>query len=240
MPRITEATMLLEQARTLRALARGLDQPIIKRDVLKLAERCEELAQTAEGPTQRCSHETAAVTAAASSRRTPQPDFIEEVPQPTHRSLKELYAYWISKRGTLIAPARSAIRLEEIPALLPNIALTDVVGDPPRFRIRLFGANLAAAYGEDLAGRFLDEVDFGSVSRQTTNLFAKMVRECRPQVVRAQYTKFRDGRRIDYERIALPLSEDGKAVSMILSGCAYHTEWFNAAVCDASYHPHGH
>jgi hypothetical protein len=44
MNRMTEAATLFEQARRLRELALKLDQPIIKDDVLRLAERCEELA----------------------------------------------------------------------------------------------------------------------------------------------------------------------------------------------------
>jgi hypothetical protein len=54
------------------------------------------------------------------------------------------------------------------------------------------------------------------------------VRERRPQVARIRYTKQQDRRYLDYERIGLPLSEDGKAVSMILFAYAFDTEFLNA------------
>jgi hypothetical protein len=42
-----EATMLHEQARVLRTLASVADHPLIKSDLFKLAEKCEELASAA-------------------------------------------------------------------------------------------------------------------------------------------------------------------------------------------------
>jgi len=85
----------------------------------------------------------------------------QELLEPTHRSLKDLHAYWLSKKGSRNAPPRSAIRHDEIVNLLPTIALLDVVGEPPRFRFRLFGTRLVAAYGQDLTGKFVDEIDVG-------------------------------------------------------------------------------
>jgi hypothetical protein len=38
--------------------------------------------------------------------------------------------------------------------------------------------------------------------------------------MRVQLTKADDGRRIEYERIWLPLSADGKTVNMLLGGVA--------------------
>jgi len=223
MNRINEAATLLEQARRLRELARRLDHPIMKDDVLRLAERCAELAETANDATvQRWHYETAASTAAASSRLAPQSGAIEEVPEPTHEPLKNVFACWIAKRGFRIAPPWSVMQLEgEIAAWLPDIALIDVVGDLPRFRFRFCGTKVAEAYGEDVTGKFLDEIDFGrlSLKRDIVGFFTKIVRECCPQAVRIRFTKQQDERHLDYERIALPFSKDGRTVNMIL--CAY-------------------
>lgn len=202
MNRVTEAATLLEQARRLRDLAPKLDRPILKDDLLRLAERCEELAETAK---------TSAHQADVAS------DTTQEVSEPTQESLENLYAYWLAKRGFRIAPSRSAIQLDA--ALLQDIVLVDVVGDPPRFRYRFCGTRLADYYGDNLTGKFLDEIDIGSVSVKMINFLTTIVRECRPQVIWARYTKQRDGRCIEFERIALPLSQDGKTVNMIL--CAY-------------------
>jgi hypothetical protein len=162
------------------------------------------------------SHESLKATAAAEAHRAAWPDPIREISEPTHKSLKEVYAYWLTKRGSRIAPPRSALRSEELGPLLPNITLLDAVGDPPRFRFCVCGMNLAAAYGEDLTGKFLDEIDLGSGRAGIIDFCIKVVTECRPVVARVRYTKQRDGRRLEYERIALPVSDDGKAVKMIM------------------------
>ena len=147
----------------------------------------------------------------------------EELSQPTHQSLKDLHAYWLSKKGTRKAPPRSAIRPDEIVKQLPSVALLDVVGDPPRFRFRLFGTQLVAAYGQDLTGKFVDEIDVGSrVPPEMLARATKVVRECCINVGRSRYTKKSDQRRVEYERILLPLSEDGETVNMVL--CAYAIE----------------
>jgi len=143
---------------------------------------------------------------------------VEPLPAPSYDRLKELHAYWLAKKGDRAAPARAAIRPEEIPRLLPYLALLDVLGEPPRFRIRLFGTGLVRTYGEDLTGRFADEIDLDTVGPDIVAQLTALVRECRPVVARVRFTKAADGRHLQYERIALPLSDDGGTVNMILAG----------------------
>jgi hypothetical protein len=137
-----------------------------------------------------------------------------------------LYAYWVGKKGSRTAPPKAAIRTEELPpTLLPYLALLDVIGEPPRFRIRLFGTGLSAAYGEDVSTKFLDEIDLSTIGPDILTYLTALVRERRPQAVRVQLRKQVDGRRIEYERIGLPLSEDGAAVNMILCGFVPIRTW---------------
>ena len=152
---------------------------------------------------------------------------IEEIPEPSHQSLKDLHAYWLSKKGSRIAPPRSAIQPEEITAILPTVALIDVLGDPPRFRLRLFGTGLVAAYGQDLTGKFVDKVDLGAIGAGIVAELTKIVREIRCCVVRVAFTKVLDGRHVEYERIGLPLSEDGRTVSMLLFGFAIDKAYYD-------------
>ena len=51
---MVEVTMLHEQARVLRTLASIADHPLIRGDLLKLAEKCEELASAALTSTETC------------------------------------------------------------------------------------------------------------------------------------------------------------------------------------------
>jgi len=145
---------------------------------------------------------------------------VEELTEPSHPSLKALYAYWLSKKGAAPAPPRSAIRPEEIVPLLPDIVLLDVVGDPPRFRIRLIGTGVVAAYGKDVTGEFIDEIDLDLVGGEVLAQLERAVREFRPQIYRLAYTKTGDQRHLEYERMWLPLSPDGKTVTMLLGAFA--------------------
>jgi len=154
------------------------------------------------------------------------PTIVELPSGPTHPSLRFLRAYWQIKKGDRIAPPRSAVHPEDLAvALLPNLALLDVVGDPPRFRVRLFGTGLVAAYGEDVTARYIDEMDIGSIAADVHGSLVEVVRECRPQTVLVQLTKSGERRHLEYERIALPLSQDGASVNMILCGFAVLRLW---------------
>ena len=217
---ITKAQHLLDMASECRSIAASSKDSVIREQMLAIADQFERVARRGND---------IGKEARAASQIMRRPSVIEEISASNHKSLNDLYAYWLAKRGARIGPSRSAIRAEDMALLLPNLYLADVVGDPPRFRFRLFGSNLAQAYGEDVTGKFLDQIDLGSVSKtDVINFLTRIVRECRPQVVRVRFVKQTDGRSLEYERIGLPLSDDGKAVNMILCALAFDREFLNA------------
>ena len=61
--------------------------------------------------------------------------------------LRDLYRYWAEKKHNRPLPARVDLDPMEIPQLLQNIVLVDVVGEPPRFRYRLVGTAVIQALG---------------------------------------------------------------------------------------------
>ena len=213
---ITRAQQIRDMASECRSVAGLAKDPRVSAQLLDVADHFEHLAR---------SHESLEVTAAAESHHAAWPDPISEIAEPTRESLKEVYAYWLTKRGSMIAPPRSALRSEELALLLPDVTLLKAVGDPPRFRCRLCGTRVAEAYGEDVTGKFLDEIDLGSARAGIIGLCIKVVTECRPLVARVRYTKQRDGRPIEYERILLPVSDDGKTVNIVLCVFAFEKEF---------------
>src|SRR4051794_5327847 len=68
------------------------------------------------------------------------PQILEAPPETAHPKTIRLYEYWLRKmpRAGLL-PSRRDIDPTDIPALLDNIWLLDVVGAPRRFRFRLIG-----------------------------------------------------------------------------------------------------
>ncbi len=80
------------------------------------------------------------------------------------QSLQQLYAYWAAKRHGRRMPCRSDIDPVDIPRLLPNLMLLDVVpaASPSvpvhRYRFRLAGTAICQVAGFDLTGCWLDEL----------------------------------------------------------------------------------
>ena len=147
---------------------------------------------------------------------------VELLDAPSAKSVHDVYTYWLTKKGVAIAPPRAAIAPEEMVRWLPWLALLDVIGEQPRFRVRLFGTGLVNAYGQEITGKWMDECDLNWVTDKLLEQMTTVVRERKPNVLRARYVKVSDRRYLDYERIALPLSADGDTINMIL--CAYHVD----------------
>ena len=131
--------------------------------------------------------------------------------------LRTLYAYWAGKKGARLAPRRSDIDPAEMKNFLRYVFLLDIVDIPLRFRFRLAGTEIVSRYGEEVTGRFLDEIDLDDVGSEILNEYETAVREARPVRGHWQYTK-RDGQYLKYERIILPLSSDGHSIDMLLCG----------------------
>jgi hypothetical protein len=134
-----------------------------------------------------------------------------------HPELKQLYAYWLEKKGARLAPARSDIHPTDMRPFLRHVFLLDVLGTPPRLRFRLAGTEVVERYGEELTGRFLDEIDLDEVGGEILGEYDRAIREAQPICSRWNFEK-RSGRHLRYERLILPLSSDGHAVDMLLCG----------------------
>jgi hypothetical protein len=73
--------------------------------------------------------------------------------------VQQLHDYWQRKRGVRPMPARADIDPSEIKPLLPYVIIADVFTDPVRVRYRLAGTAICDAFGCNIAGRWLDELD---------------------------------------------------------------------------------
>ena len=139
---------------------------------------------------------------------------------PKHEILRQVFAYWLKKKGKRMAPSRDDIDPSEIKALLPYVGLAEVQRDPLRFRYRLVGTEVIAGYGRELTGSYLDEVDLDAHQHQILDEYRRVVEKCEPICTSWEYTRD-DGRHICYERLALPLSSDGKTVDMLFGGAVF-------------------
>jgi hypothetical protein len=71
----------------------------------------------------------------------------------------ELSSYWEGKRGHRAMPCRSDIDPAEIKHLLPSLLIGDLLQDPLRVRYRLAGTHICEAFGFNVTGRWLHDLD---------------------------------------------------------------------------------
>ncbi|MDF1793122.1 MAG: PAS domain-containing protein [Thalassobaculaceae bacterium] len=140
-----------------------------------------------------------------------------------HPLLRQLLAYWESRRGNRAMPARRDLDPLDIPGLLRHLILLDVTHDPLRFRVRLYGTEVVDLRGRDLTGRYLYEGEMTAIGEQTRPWNVAVVESRRPHHVTGPYTDISDGRIGTFHRLGLPLSEDGKRVDMLMTGLV--REW---------------
>lgn len=141
-------------------------------------------------------------------------------PDIAHPSIRILYDYWDGIRPAPDRlPGRQHLDPLDIPALLPDIWLVDVVreADTVRFRYRLQGTRFARMTGFSGRGRWVDEVspDFpGSVTEQA---FLRCIERGQSDWRRGRSVLRHVERSAERERIFLPLARDGVMPDMLLA-----------------------
>jgi hypothetical protein len=141
--------------------------------------------------------------------------------QPLHPKLRALLDYWVSIHPAIDLPGRRHLDPIDLPALLPNIWLIDVIrltgSSAPRLRYRLVGTSVARAFDEDCTGRWLDEVHQGFADSPVRQNLEAVIDSAQPswRVGRPHLGQLRDY--LSLERLYLPLADDGHQVDMILA-----------------------
>ncbi|SMF38367.1 PAS domain-containing protein [Tistlia consotensis] len=160
-----------------------------------------------------------AVAARAAALPRPEGAVLFRCSEP-QETLLRVFDYWRARRGGRRWPRRADIDPVDIPELLPEIILLDVVGDPPRFRKRLVGSAIVQKEGSDTTGRWLDE----TVNPTIRDEVLRQHREATEQPEGCCYTvEFAgaDGKLYSYQRLLLPLSSDGERVDMLFGGARF-------------------
>jgi hypothetical protein len=134
----------------------------------------------------------------------------------TDPRLSQAHDYWRGKLARRAMPRRADIDPTEIPKLLPDVMLVDVLPQG-RYRYRLIGTENTVAHGMNATGRYLDEVLPGPEYK--THVIA-LYDEC-VGTRRALYSEclfMAPGRRAPERHtkvLFMPLAEDGEAVNMV-------------------------
>ncbi len=79
-----------------------------------------------------------------------------------HPIAKAFDRYWHQLKGVRKIPRFLDFNINDVPGnALPYMSLLQVENNPRRYRYRLAGTSVVAAYGQDLSGVYLDEIDTG-------------------------------------------------------------------------------
>ena len=134
--------------------------------------------------------------------------------------LRHLYDYWRSRcRGGAI-PSRRDIDPLDIPDLLPNLFLLDVIGDAEDFVFRLAGSLVEDAFSMPLRGQSIAEIQRAA---GTPIPVAQHI-----EVARGGGPRYREGSVLvagrehwRTHRLLLPLSSDGRIVDVLIGGAIF-------------------
>jgi hypothetical protein len=134
--------------------------------------------------------------------------------------LRRLYDYWRSRCGRGGYPSRRDIDPIDIPDLLPNIFLLDVVGDAQDFVFRLAGTLVEDAFSMPLRGKSITEIQKAA---GTPIPVAHHV-----EVARGGGPRYREGEMLvagrdhwKIHRLLLPLASDGRSVDVLMGGAVF-------------------
>lgn len=132
-------------------------------------------------------------------------------------ALARLYAYWDGKRGKRAMPRRDEIVPEDIRDLLAHAFLIDVSETEPRFRFSICGPEVASLFDMDLTGCALEDIDLASEYRAIVHDYTLAADGRRALCSRHRFASH-SGRRMEYERVLLPLQDAAGDVRWLLGG----------------------
>lgn len=135
---------------------------------------------------------------------------------------RAVFNYWNSKRQDRFAPGRRDLDPVDLAAYLSGVILFEVErsGQEIRFRYRLSGTSTTKLHGAEFTGKYTDELTPKDFADGVTDGLRRVVTEKRPY--RALWSlAVEERRKLEYQVLRLPLSEDGENVDMILTVADY-------------------
>ena len=125
-----------------------------------------------------------------------------------------MYDYWISKQAGGRIPSRKNLDPADIPRLLSNIGLLDVLENDD-FKYRLIGTSMVAFFGQDFTNTHVSQSKTGKYGSTLEELY-KTARDEKVAVYSVSKFIYEARHPVLMYRLILPLSADGVDVDMLL------------------------
>ena len=132
--------------------------------------------------------------------------------------LGRLYDYWLGLKGNRVGPKREQIEPATIRGDLPFVWLVEVLDGGEDFYFRLAGSELKSFMGHDNAGKRLSERPQTPYFKNVRRVFSACVSERLPILVGPVRTSFPERSHLAITVLTMPLSENGRDVSMLFGG----------------------
>ena len=129
--------------------------------------------------------------------------------------VRELADYWHAKRGDRHFPARRDIDPVDLRPYLGNLCILTVVEAGSDFVFRLFGSKLADDIHPDFTGKSVRELRPEALAAAVHQQLEEPLSAAEPRYYRVDLTG--SGFGFDYERLVLPLAEDRRTISDLLT-----------------------
>lgn len=145
------------------------------------------------------------------------PALITELPAYAHPKVSAIHAYWQEcalAAGPGLLPRRQQIDPLRIPKLLESMSLIDMVGQPPRFRLRLQGGAIRRMGMLAAPGDYLDQ--FMAADAPPLLDLAHIAASRQLVWYRGRAYMPHETVLFSLERIFLPLAEDGRSVDVVM------------------------
>lgn len=143
---------------------------------------------------------------------------------PNDPILVRLFGYWDGKRGDRLMPRRADIDPVEMRGLVTNVMLYDVVTPGSVYRIRLVGQAIVDFVGVNTTGQLAQHTMPPDAAQRIIEILTSVTTKRAPRFRAGHAYWHKDKSYRKFEGCFLPLSADGEAVDMILSGVVFKTE----------------
>ncbi len=152
--------------------------------------------------------------------------------EPKEARLRALKRYWDDKRGGRAMPARADLDPVDVPELLPYMLLVETAETLAAFRYRLIGTEVCRGFDRDRTGACFADLPRIESFDEVYGGYWRCFQERTPQYFHGPLAPTgaltgaptgapTGDEPVQFSRLTLPLSRDGKHVDMILAGIVY-------------------